>query len=121
MEVSAGGIHVDYDVIGDGRPVVLLHGLPSTKKQMVDTFEPIFRDRHGWRRIYPDLPGMGKTPGSPEISSQDSVLDVVGQFVDTVAGSEPIVMIGSSYGGYTALGYNPAGGTGSQASCCRNP
>lgn len=106
MEISAGGTLVGYDVIGDGRPVVLLHGLPSTRKQMIDTFEPIFTRRSGWRRIYPDLPGMGTTRGTPEVASQDAVLEVVGAFVDTVTGGGPLVMIGSSYGGYTALGYN---------------
>jgi pimeloyl-ACP methyl ester carboxylesterase len=106
MEVSVGGTHVGYDVIGDGRPVVLLHGLPSTRKQMIDTFEPIFARRSGWQRIYPDLPGMGTTPGTPELANQDAILEVVGEFVDMVAGGGRFVMIGSSYGGYTALGYN---------------
>lgn len=106
MQVSAGGTLVNYDVIGEGRPIVLLHGLPSTNKQMIDTFEPVFEDRSGWRRIYPDLPGMGATPGNPKLTNQDAVLDLVGEFVDIVVGDGPLVMVGSSYGGYTALGYN---------------
>ncbi len=73
---------------------------------MIDTFEPIFANRSGWRRIYPDLPGMGTTPGTPELANQDAILDVVGEFVNMVAGGGSCVMIGSSYGAYTALGYN---------------
>ena len=106
MEVLAGGTLVGYDIIGEGLPVVLLHGLPSTRKQMIDTFEPIFERRSGWRRIYPDLPGMGSTPGTADLANQDAMLEVVGEFVNAIVGEGPIVMIGSSYGGYTALGYN---------------
>lgn len=106
VEIEAGGTTFGYDDIGEGRVVVLLHGLPSTRLQMKYNFEPIFSQRSGWRRIYPDLPGMGTTPGGDHLASQDAMLDALGEFVDRIVGDEPIVLVGASYGGYLALGYN---------------
>lgn len=54
----------------------------------------------------PDLPGMGATPKLDGVASQDAMLDVVGDFIDQLAGDEPFVLIGASYGAYVALGYN---------------
>jgi pimeloyl-ACP methyl ester carboxylesterase len=106
MEIVAGGIPIGFDDIGQGRVAVFLHGMPASRRQMVHYFEPIFAERPGWRRIYPDLPGMGTTPASDDISNQDAMLDVVGEFVEKVAEGEPVVLVGASYGGYLALGYN---------------
>ena len=32
MRVDANGVTLDVDVVGEGRPVVLLHGFPDTKR-----------------------------------------------------------------------------------------
>ena len=106
MEIVAGGTSVGFDDIGEGRIAVFLHGMPANRAQMVHYFEPIFTERTGWRRLYPDLPGMGTTPGTEGLSNQDAMLEVVGDFVNQIAGDEPIVLIGASYGAYLALGYN---------------
>jgi hypothetical protein len=49
---------------------------------MVDAFEPIFEKRHDWKRIYPDLPGMGKTKGPHWLTTQDQVLDIIVEFLE---------------------------------------
>lgn len=66
--------------------------------------EPLFQNRIGWRRIYPDLPGMGKTRGPEWITHQDHMLDVIMEFMDAIAPGERFVVAGSSYGGYLARG-----------------
>lgn len=106
MRIEAGGVSVRFDQIGEGRAAVFLHGMPSTRRQMLHFHEPIFSERSGWRRIYPDLPGMGETPAPDGVASQDLMLDVVEAFVDGVAGDEPVLLVGASYGGFLALGYN---------------
>ena len=30
MRVDSGGVGIDYEVTGEGRPVVLLHGFPDS-------------------------------------------------------------------------------------------
>ena len=56
----------------------------------------------GYRRIYPDLPGMGRTPAPETISSADDVLDVLLAFIDGVIGDQPLLVAGHSAGGYYA-------------------
>jgi pimeloyl-ACP methyl ester carboxylesterase len=67
-------------------------------------FEPIFAKRQGWERIYPDLPGMGKTEGPEWLVSQDQVLDVLVEFIGRVIPSERFTVAGLSYGGLLAQG-----------------
>ena len=102
--VGVRGIPVSFREAGEGRPVLLLHGMPTDHRHMVAAFEPIFERRAGWRRIYPDLPGHGLTPGVDWISTEDDKLQVALDLVDTVAPGERFVVIGASYGGYLALG-----------------
>ena len=82
----------------------MLHGWPFDHRVMVSTMEPIFNDRDGWKRIYPDLPGMGETPGMDWITRQDQILDIVLDFVDNVVPGQQFVVAGFSYGGYLARG-----------------
>ncbi len=64
MECPLDRITISYEVRGEGRPLLALHGWPLDHRAMVGAFEPIFAKRKGWKRIYPDLPGMGKTKGA---------------------------------------------------------
>jgi pimeloyl-ACP methyl ester carboxylesterase len=104
MKCKVRDLDVYYEETGSGRPLLILHGWPSDHRQMVHDMEPSFVNRDGWRRIYPDLPGMGKTRGAEWITSQDEMLDVVLEFIDAVAPGERIVLAGTSYGGYLARG-----------------
>jgi pimeloyl-ACP methyl ester carboxylesterase len=56
----------------------------------------------GYRRIYLDLPGMGRTPAPETISSADDVLEILLSFIDGVIGDLPLLMVGHSAGGYYA-------------------
>ena len=105
MQVEVLGLPVNYEEVGSGRPVVFLHGGITDHRLMTVAFEPIFQGRDGWRRIYPDLPGMGRTPAADWISGEDDMLAVVEGFVDTVVpGEGRTALVGASYGGYLALG-----------------
>lgn len=104
MECELENITVHYEVFGDGRPIVLLHGWSSGYRTIASIMEPIFRRRDGWKRIYPDLPGRGKTPGMDWITHQDQVLDIVLDFIDNVIPGQRFVIVGESYGAYLARG-----------------
>jgi pimeloyl-ACP methyl ester carboxylesterase len=56
----------------------------------------------GYRRIYPDLPGMGRS-SAVGLSGNDDVVAVLADFVDQV-GAGPVLVIGHSYGAYLARG-----------------
>ena len=104
MQCEVKGIPVHYVEFGSGRPFFGLHGWPLDHRHMVVEFEPLFENRSGWRRIYPDMPGMGQTPGVDSITSQDQMLEALLAFIDAVAPGERFVVAGTSYGGYLARG-----------------
>jgi pimeloyl-ACP methyl ester carboxylesterase len=92
--------HVSH---GKGLPVLALHGWTPDHRLMTGCLEPVFEDLPGYRRLYPDLPGMGQSPAG-RIDSSDAILDAVLEFVDEQIGDRPFLLIGESYGGYLARG-----------------
>jgi pimeloyl-ACP methyl ester carboxylesterase len=104
MECRVKDIPIYYEEAGLGRPLLMLHGGGLDHRHMQDDMEPLFTSRTGWRRIYPDLPGMGKTRAADWITDQDDMLDVVLEFIDAVAPGERFAVAGMSYGGYLARG-----------------
>jgi len=95
---------VYYEAFGQGRPIVLLHGWTLDHRHMVNEMEPIFREREGWKRIYPDLPGHGRTPATGRIASQDDMLEVVLGFIDQLIPGQRFVVAGMSAGALLARG-----------------
>jgi pimeloyl-ACP methyl ester carboxylesterase len=104
MECLVGELPVYYEIRGSGRPLLMIHGFSPDHRLMLGCMEPVFEKRSGWRRIYFDLPGMGRTPGPEWISNSDQMLDVVRWFVDQVMPLEHYCVAGESYGGYLAQG-----------------
>lgn len=93
-----------HEIIGDGTPVVILHGVTLDHRSMVDICEPVFEAHPGWRRVYVDLPGHGQSPPQDSIASQDDLLAAVMAFVDQRIGEAPFGLIGYSRGSYIARG-----------------
>jgi pimeloyl-ACP methyl ester carboxylesterase len=104
LTVEVQSIPVSYVTYGEGTPVVLIHGWSADHRYMVADLEPVFRRQPGWKRIYLDLPGHGQTPAPPWMTSQDQMLAVIGDFIDTLLADQAFALVGSSYGGHTALG-----------------
>jgi pimeloyl-ACP methyl ester carboxylesterase len=103
MRLRVRDIDLHYVEAGEGRPIVILHGLPADHRMPLDHLEPVFAARPGWRRIYLDLPGMGATPiGS--VASVDDMLEVVLRAIDELTGSTRFATVGVSFGGHLARG-----------------
>jgi pimeloyl-ACP methyl ester carboxylesterase len=95
---------VHYVERGHGTPVLLLHGAGVDHREPLGTIEPAFAEISGYRRIYPDLPGHGRTAAPESIRGADDVLDALIGFVDEVIGDERLLVAGHSAGGYYARG-----------------
>ena len=93
-----------YEEIGDGIPILLIHGFTPDHRLMSGCMEPIFTLRKGWRRIYVDLPGMGLTKNYDEISNSDDILSTLIDFIEAVLPNQEYIIAGESYGGYLARG-----------------
>lgn len=102
MEARSGDTTVHYVEHGDGPPVLVLHGAGVDHRESEACFEPAFADASGYRRIYPDLPGMGRTAAPETLRSADDVLYTLLGFADEVTGDVPYLLVGHSAGGYYA-------------------
>ncbi|MFF0343019.1 alpha/beta fold hydrolase [Kribbella sp. NPDC004875] len=89
--------------IGEGLPVLAIHGWTPDHRLMTGCLEPIFTQLPGYRRLYPDLPGMGQSPAG-DIDSSDGIMAALRAFVDEQIGDQPFLLLGESYGGYLARG-----------------
>jgi pimeloyl-ACP methyl ester carboxylesterase len=79
MLVDVGGIPIEFEVSGEGPPVVLLHGFPDSARLWRHQV-PSLVDA-GFRTIVPDLRGYGASGHPPEVAQYAMPLlagDVVG-------------------------------------------
>jgi pimeloyl-ACP methyl ester carboxylesterase len=104
MECSLENITVHYEVFGEGRPVILLPGWGMNASLIAYDTEPYFQQREGWKRIYIDPPGHGKTPGQDWIINQDKILEVILDCIDKLTTGQRFSVIGISLGAYLARG-----------------
>lgn len=84
--------------------MIMLHGMSADHRSIAGILEPVFQCRTGWKRIYPDLPGMGKTLGADWVKNDDQMLEVILDFIDRLVPEKRFVVAGDSYGGYLARG-----------------
>ncbi|PFD94698.1 2-hydroxy-6-oxo-6-phenylhexa-2,4-dienoate hydrolase [Bacillus cereus] len=101
---KVGQADIYYEDIGEGKPILMIHGYTPDHRLMSGCMEPIFTKREGWRRIYIDLPGMGVTKNYDEISCSDEMLNAVLDFIQAVLPDQEYIIAGESYGGYIARG-----------------
>ena len=99
VDVSANGLRFSSYVLGEGDPVLLLHGLGGTKITWLPLLGPL-SERH--RLIVPDLPGHGasdkpRAEYSPRFYAR-ALRRLLQEF-----GVERAVVIGNSLGGRIAL------------------
>lgn len=93
-----------YRIIGQGKPVLVLHGVAMDHRYMFDVMEPGFRETGAWKRIYADMPGHGQSAAQDDIRTQDDVLKAVMDFVGETISDEPFGLVGLSRGSYIARG-----------------
>ncbi|ATG97792.1 alpha/beta fold hydrolase [Mesoplasma lactucae] len=90
-----------YEEYGEGKPLFILHGLCVDHHYMVDEFEQVLKNSC-YRRIYLDLPGMGKSSSFIRPTS-DEILNQVLQMIDDLSNHEEFYLAGHSYGAYLGL------------------
>ncbi|MCP4022638.1 MAG: alpha/beta hydrolase [Desulfobacteraceae bacterium] len=104
MIIKIKDIQIYYEEIGDGIPVVNIHGYEIDHRAMKGCLEPVFESYPGYTRIYFDLPGMGHSGTSAAIENSDDMLDIVLEFIEHVTGGQDFIITGLSYGGLLARG-----------------
>ncbi len=102
MELEKSTIY--YKIYGKGVSILMLHGFPLDHHVMKASMEPIFLKRKGYKRIYFDLPHMGKSSSDNWIQSSDDILNVVREFIDKTIPDGSFIIASESYGSYLARG-----------------
>ncbi len=97
-----GGRPIAIREIGDGVPVLFLHGFGIDHASLLASVGPVFERRSGYRRLHVDLPGFGASPADPSIDSSGAAVDFVLELIDAVIGDERFLLVGQSWGAYLA-------------------
>ena len=90
---------VREDGSGDGRPVLLLHGVPETSSVWRDVAPALAQGR---RVLAPDLPGLGGSTYSGAYDVPSLVAQLAALIESEVGG--PVDVVGHDWGGSLALG-----------------
>lgn len=102
MNITIEGHPVAVDVVGQGDPILLIHGFPLDRRMWRGQVADL---ASSWMVIAPDLPGFGESQFSPQISSIDDYADWLAHLLDAVEVSEPVTLCGLSMGGYIAFSF----------------
>src|ERR1700691_1277167 len=102
-QVDVDGVSIAYEVTGEGRPVVLLHGFPDSGRLWRHQVPALAEA--GFQVIVPDLRGYGRS-GQPEAVDAYSVPLLAGD-VQAVLGDQQISrahVVGHDWGAAVAWG-----------------
>jgi pimeloyl-ACP methyl ester carboxylesterase len=93
---------MEYDDVGQGPAVVLLHAFPFARAMWRPQLTALAADH---RVLAPDLRGFGGTGGFDGPPSVDRMADDVAALLDALGVAGPVVVGGLSMGGYVALAF----------------
>lgn len=104
MYIGSNDVKLYYEDISEGYPIIFIHGLTVDHRVLKHSIEPIFEQHHDldqkFRRIYFDLPAMGRTKNDRHIKSTDDIVNVLITAIKEVIGDQKFIIVGQSYGGY---------------------
>jgi pimeloyl-ACP methyl ester carboxylesterase len=101
FQVQRDGIVLHGEQAGDGPPVVLLHGLSATRRNVVQGSRHLIK--RGYRLIAYDARGHGASSPAPSYDYADLVRDL--EAVLEHLGIERTALVGSSMGAATAMAF----------------
>ncbi|KZL90935.1 alpha/beta fold hydrolase [Clostridium magnum] len=104
MKCNVRDISINYKIIGEGKPIVMIHGYAADHRLMSACMETVFNINSNYKRIYIDLPGMGNSKGAEWLNCADIMLDVIIEFINKILPNENFLLVGQSYGGYISRG-----------------
>ncbi|MFN3764060.1 MAG: alpha/beta fold hydrolase [Aliihoeflea sp.] len=89
-------------IIGEGRPIVFIHGNASTREVWRDVTH---RLANRFRCITYDLRGLGAAPGLQGPPTLERFVEDLEELHETLALDEPIAVVGQSLGAFVAASY----------------
>jgi pimeloyl-ACP methyl ester carboxylesterase len=104
-EVESEGVRISGEEVGEGDPVVLLHGLTATRRYVLHG--SLALARRGYRQISYDARGHGESSAAPERSGYgyESLTGDLGAVLGERAPDARPVLAGHSMGCHTAVAH----------------
>lgn len=99
-DVPAAGLRINYDVVGEGPAVVLLHGWGGCIASMAPIREALRRDH---TVITFDLPGFGTSEMPRETWGTDRYGQCIGEMLASAGFPRVLCAVGHSFGGKVAV------------------
>lgn len=99
MVISTNSTRLAVETIGDGAPVLFIHGFPLSREMWQPTAERL-KDRY--LCIMPDLRGHGESRATESVSIADFADDLAGVLVELKI-ARPCAVVGLSMGGMVAF------------------
>jgi pimeloyl-ACP methyl ester carboxylesterase len=101
MKFTTHGNTFEYDDLGNGMPLLMIHGFPLDRTLWRSQIEGL---QSVARVIAPDLRGFGKSGEAPETMTMDAYAADLKALVDSL-NLKQVVLCGLSMGGYVALAF----------------
>ena len=98
---DGGELLLDGEIAGQGPPVVLLHGLSATRRNVVQGSRALLR--RGYRLIAYDARGHGASSPAPSYTYPDLIEDLEAVLADL--GIDRVALVGSSMGAATGMAF----------------
>jgi pimeloyl-ACP methyl ester carboxylesterase len=98
---GAGSLTLEGEILGEGPPVVLLHGLSATRRNVVQGSRALVK--RGYRVISYDARGHGESSPAPSYEYSELVADLEAVLADLEL--ERAALVGSSMGAATAMAF----------------
>ena len=99
METIINGLKTNYQIFGEGKPFLILHGWRSNSERWQIIAEEI--SKKGFKVIVPDLPGFGQSESLPLPWNANKYTSWIEQFVKELNLGD-FYILGHSFGGALA-------------------
>lgn len=94
------GLKINYTIIGEGKPFLILHGWGSKGERWQKVAELLAKN--GIKVIIPDLPGFGKSDQPQTALEPEEYCKIIEDFIK-ILNLEKFYLLGHSFGGALAI------------------
>jgi 3-oxoadipate enol-lactonase len=102
MKITFQGKQFGYTDLGQGLPIVFIHGYPLSRNMWDSQLEYLSKT---YRPIALDLRGHGESQSIPGPYSMDMLADDCATLLDVLNITNPVVVCGLSMGGYVTMAF----------------
>ncbi|MDP2909831.1 MAG: alpha/beta hydrolase [bacterium] len=102
MQALVRGLKINYIIIGEGNPLLILHGWGSNKEKWQKVAEIL--SQKGFKVVVLDLPGFGESQEPDLIWDLDEYALFINEFAKSL-GLQSFNLLGHSFGGAVASKY----------------